>query len=106
MQDIALVVESINDDSDQLKLYFGCKALKSILMVCTQEITWRILDTHRNRLLKRFVDILAYQHMEDLIIEVLHILVLITNLKESHLISELVNEGLILALNKFIETNL
>ena len=44
--------------------------------------------------------------MEDLIIEVLHILVLITNLKESHLISELVNEGLILALNKFIETNL
>ena len=44
--------------------------------------------------------------MEDLIIEVLHILVLITNLKESHLISELVNEGLIPALNKFIETNL
>ena len=35
IEDIGLVVESINDDSDQLKLYFGCKALKSILMVCT-----------------------------------------------------------------------
>ena len=105
MEDITLVVESINDDSDQLKLYFGCKALKSILMVCTQEITWRILDKHSKRLLKRFVDILSYEHLEDLIIEVLHILVLITNQKEPHLISELVNEGLILGLNKFIETS-
>ena len=61
---------------------------------------------YRKRLLKRFVDILAYEHLEDLIIEVLHILVLITNLKEPQLINELVNEGVILGLNKFIETNL
>ena len=61
---------------------------------------------YRKRLLKRFVDILAYEHLEDLIIEVLHILVLITNLKEPQLINELVNEGIILGLNKFIETSL
>ena len=56
--------------------------------------------------MKRFVDILAYEHLEDLIIEVLHILVLITNLKEPQLINELVNEGIIPVLNKFIETSL
>ena len=61
---------------------------------------------YRKRLLKRFVDILAYEHLEDLIIEVLHILVLITNLKEPQLINELVNEGIIPVLNKFIETSL
>ena len=61
---------------------------------------------YRKRLLKRFVDILAYEHLEDLIIEVLHILVLITNLKEPQLINELVNEGIIPGLNKFIETSL
>ena len=61
---------------------------------------------YRKRLLKRFVDILSYEHLEDLIIEVLHILVLITNLKEPQLINELVNEGIILGLNKFIETSL
>ena len=31
--DIKIVVESINDDNEQMKIYFGCKALKSILLV-------------------------------------------------------------------------
>lgn len=30
-EDITLIVDSINEDDDQLKIYFGCKALKGIL---------------------------------------------------------------------------
>ena len=80
LEDVSLVVDAINNDGDQLKLYFGCKAIKNILMVCTQAITYEILDKHGKRLIKRFVDILGYEHMEDSIIEVLHVVVLMTNL--------------------------
>lgn len=40
------MINSINDDSDQLKIYFGCKALKSVLMVSSQELTKQILGVH------------------------------------------------------------
>jgi len=38
-EDINLIVDSINEDNEQMKIYFGCKALKSILMVATPELT-------------------------------------------------------------------
>ncbi len=41
--DIALIVDSINDDNDQLKIYFGCKALKGILQVSPIELTKQII---------------------------------------------------------------
>lgn len=31
--DISLIIDSINEDDEQMKIYFGCKGLKSILMV-------------------------------------------------------------------------
>ena len=37
--DIKLVVDSINEDNEQMKIYFGCKALKSILLVASTELT-------------------------------------------------------------------
>ena len=37
--DIQVIINSINDDSDQLKIYFACKGLKSILMVSSKELT-------------------------------------------------------------------
>ena len=39
-EEISIVVDAINNDNDQLKLYFGCKAIKNILMVTSQEITF------------------------------------------------------------------
>lgn len=38
-EDIALIVESINDDNDQMKIYFGCKALNGILQVTPIQVT-------------------------------------------------------------------
>ena len=40
------------------------------------------MERFGNRLIKRFVDILDYEHMEDSIIEVLHAVVLMTNLED------------------------
>ena len=93
--DIAVIIKSINDDSDQLKIYFGCKALKSILKVCNVDLTKAIIDRHSKRLLKRLVIVLSYEHLPDAMFEALHILVLITNLMDFEVTSELVVVGII-----------
>ena len=72
-------------------------------MVCNQQVTWQILEKHGKRLFRRFIDILGYEHMEDSIHEVLYVVVLVTNLQDKNLVAELINEGLIQALNKFVE---
>ena len=101
--DIAVIIKSINDDSDQLKIYFGCKALKSILKVCNVDLTKAIIDRHSKRLLKRLVIVLSYEHLPDAMFEALHILVLITNLMDFEVTSELVVVGIIHQLNKFVD---
>ena len=102
-EDIKIVVESINDDNEQMRIYFGCKALKSILLVSSQELTKKLLQRHSKRLLKRLVIVLGYEHLPDAMVEALHIVVLLTNMMDYDVISEMVVSGLVHQLNKFID---
>ena len=89
------MVDSINDDNDQMKIYFGCKALKSILMVAPIELTCQLIDRFGKRLLKRLVVVLSYEHLPDAMTEALHVIVLFTNLMDYEVISQMVVVGLI-----------
>jgi hypothetical protein len=93
--DITLIVDSINDDNEQMKIYFGCKALKSILMVAPTELTRKLIILHSSRLIKRLVIVVSYEHLPDAMTEALHILVLLTNLMDYDLTSELVTTGIV-----------
>ena len=101
--DISLIVESINDDNDQMKIYFGCKGMKSILLISPILVTKQLVERYSKRLLKRLVVILSYEHLLDAMTEALHIVVLLTNLMDYEVTSELVCSGLIHELNKFID---
>lgn len=102
--DISLIIESINEDHDQMKIYFGCKGLKSILMVSPAKLCHQVVKRYSNRLLRRLVLILGYEHLPDTMAEALHIIVLLTNLTDHDITSEMVVAGLVHQLNKFIDT--
>ena len=55
------------------------------------------------RLLKRLVIILGYEHLPDAMVEALHIVVLLTNLMDYDVTSEMIVSGLVHQLNKFID---
>ena len=86
-----------------MKIYFGCKALKSILMVSSVDLTRQILKRHSHRLIQRLVVVLGYEHLPDVLVEALAITVLLTNLMDYEMITEMVTVGLVLQLNKFID---
>lgn len=60
------IVDSINNDEDQIKLFFGCKALRNILAIASTENKDRVIKRFGSRLAKRLVHILNYEHMEEL----------------------------------------
>ena len=78
-----------------MKIYFGCKALKSILLVSPAKLTHQLVKKFKNRLLRRLVLILGYEHLPDTMTEVLHIIVLLTNLMDYDVTSEMVVAGLV-----------
>lgn len=86
-----------------MKIYFGCKGLKSILMVSPPQLTREILNRFAPRLLKRLVVVLSYEHLPDAMVEALYIVVLLTNLMDYETTSEMVMSGLVMQLNKFID---
>ena len=63
MGDVALVIENLTKDSDQLKLFFSCKALKNIFLVSDPTTTEKILSRFGKQFLKRLVKILTYDHL-------------------------------------------
>lgn len=73
------------------------------MMVSSSALTKQILDKHGKRLLKRLIIVLSYEHLPDAMLEALHILVLITNLMDYEVTSELIVVGLIHQLNKFVD---
>ena len=54
-----------------------------------------MLDRFSKRLLKRLVVVLGYEHLQDAMIEALHVVALLTNLMDYEVTSELVVTGLI-----------
>ena len=69
------------------------------------ELTRKLVEKYWNRLLKRLVVVLSYEHLPDAMVEALNITVLLTNLMDYELTSEMVIAGLIHQLNKFVDTN-
>lgn len=96
-------MDSINEDKEQMKIYFGCKALKSILMVASAELTREVISRYSNRLIKRLVIVLSYEHLPDAMFEALSIVVLLTNLMDYDVTSEMIVTGIVDQLNKFID---
>lgn len=78
-----------------MKIYFGCKALKSILLVSPAKLTHQLVKKFKNRLLRRLVLVLGYEHLPDTMTEALHIIVLLTNLMDYDVTSEMVVAGLV-----------
>ena len=62
-----------------------------------------MLLRHSKRLLKRLVIVLGYEHLPDAMVEALHIVVLLTNLMDYDVTSEMVVSGLVHQLNKFVD---
>ena len=78
-----------------MKIYFGCKGLKSILLVSPLKIVVQLVKRYSNRLLRRLVLLLGYEHLPDTMAEALHIITLLTNLMDQDVISEMVVAGLV-----------
>ena len=78
-----------------MKIYFGCKALKSILMVASAELTREVINRYSNRLIKRLVIVLSYEHLPDAMFEALSIVVLLTNLMDYDVTSEMIVTGIV-----------
>lgn len=100
--DLELVVAALNNDEDQMKLFFGCKALANILAVANAATVSRIIDKYGGRISKRLVHILNYEHMEDLMTEALkttHLLIKAGNIRFNR---ELIGVGLVPALSKYM----
>ena len=72
-------------------------------MVSPLELTQQLIDKYSKRLLKRLVVVLGYEHLPDAMYEALHVVVLLTNLMDFEVTSELVVTGLIHQLNKFVD---
>ena len=64
-------------------------------MVSSTSLTKKILEKHSKRLLKRLIILLSYEHLPEAMVEALHILVLITNIMDYEMSSELIVVGLI-----------
>ena len=90
MDDVSLVIENLTKDSDQLKLFFSCKALKNIFLVSDPSTTEKILSRFGKQFLKRLVKILTYDHLQDCVNEALQLLVLLTNILDLEVTQELV----------------
>ena len=54
-----------------------------------------MLDRFADRLLRRLVVVLSYEHLFDAMVEALHIVVLLTNLMDYETTSDMVMAGLI-----------
>ena len=78
-----------------MKIYFGCKGLKSILLVSPFKLVQQLVKRYSNRLLRRLVLLLGYEHLPDTMAEALHIIALLTNLMDQDVISEMVVAGLV-----------
>jgi hypothetical protein len=96
------IIESINVDEDQIKLFFGCKALSNILVISTPELRSRIIKRFGSRLVKRLVHILNYEHMEELMTEALKCTLLLVNGQDSFFNRELVFVGIVPTLCKYM----
>lgn len=100
--DMERIIESINNDEDQIKLFFGCKALSNILTISTPELLTRIIKRFGSRLAKRLVHILNYEHMEELMTEALQCTLLLVKAQNSMFNKELVVVGIVPTLAKYI----
>lgn len=78
-----------------MKIYFGCKALKSILLVSPAKLINELIEKFGRRLFKRLIVVLEYQHLPDSMTEALHVIVLLTNLMDHNVTSEMVVAGLV-----------
>lgn len=93
--DFDLIIDSINNDEDQLKLFFGVKALRNILTVCSKLMSDRIIMKYGIRVSKRLVHILNYEHMEELMTEALKCLLLIISANDERINLEFVVVGIV-----------
>jgi hypothetical protein len=66
-----LLLDAINNDEDQLKLLFGCKVLRNILTISNHSLKEKIIRKYALGITKRLVILLNYEHMEELMTEVL-----------------------------------
>ena len=64
-------------------------------MVSSTSLTKKILEKHSKRLLKRLIILLSYEHLPEAMVEALHVIVLITNIMDYEMSSELIVVGLI-----------
>ena len=104
MSDIALIINAISLGTDHLKVYFGVKALKNILLVATPRVIGQIMERFNSRrLINRLVRILTYEHITDAVMETLHVIALMTNIYDPEVTSFFVSAGLIFELSRFID---
>jgi hypothetical protein len=104
--DLDMIMDAINNDEDQLRLFFGVKALHNILKVCSKKVTDQLIAKFYKRFGKRLVHVLNYDHMEELMTEVLQCVLLLTQSNHETLQVDFVTHGIIPALQKYVNVSL
>ena len=100
-----MIIEAIDNNSDGLRLYFGCKALRKILSIGSEEVVRDVLLKSKG-LGKRLVQLLTMPQKYELQIEICWALLNLTSLKDTKGIKGLVEFGLFDTLIKLIDDNL
>ncbi len=105
-QDLPLIAEAISNNSDQLRLFFGCKALRKILSTGSEYTIKQVLEQCEH-IGKRLVNLLMMpQNHQELQIEILWSLVNLTSVKDSFKLQELIEFGLFEAVLAMLDENL
>lgn len=105
LKDLPLIIDAINNNSDMLRLFFGCKALRRIVST-GNEVTIREVVTNFEFLGKRLVYLLMMPQTQELQIEILWTLVNLSSLKDNKKLRELIDFGLFEAIINMIDEDL
>lgn len=102
VNDLPFIIDAIHNNSDLLRIFFGCKALRKILSVGNEYTIKMVIDQYQF-IGKRLVNLLMIPQNQELQIEILWTLVNLTSLKDNKRIRELIEFGMFEAIMNMLE---
>eukprot|EP00347_Sterkiella_histriomuscorum_P018470 403345397 len=105
IQDLPLIIDAINNNTDMLRLFFGCKALRKILSTGNEYTIKEVISSFQF-LGKRLVHLLMMPQNQELQIEILWALINLTSLKDNSKMNELIEFGLFESIVSMVDEEL
>ena len=94
LADLPLILDSIHNEEDLIRVFFGCKALRKILSIGDEAIVREVCQ-YSESIGTRLIQLLTLMYSdEELQIEILWALVNLTSLMSRHKAKKLIEQGL------------